>query len=552
MTEDPSRESIGLGGPVTDYEKLLNKMDPKHVAIFKKILPEGVDNPELDPLSWNVQFEEELNKVIKYLPEEEQTIIKGYAALIRKYYNRNCIALKENDRAVKHAIEGLPSIENDDKSIEITYSVGNAILNQFRFKTMEDTKEIYRYDVESGVWVPDGSVFIETAIKQHGLKLSHHQISEVIYHVQTSTYEPRENFLGAIIGNMLHVNNGWLNMDTLELEPHTDERLSITKLPTDYDPKAAPVEFIKVIIEALELEYRKVLFKVMGNMLVPDCRFEKATMFVGDGHNRKSTILVAMREVIGQENCSSVSLQELAEDKFASADLYGKLANIVYDLKAEKIASTGRFKEIVSGDPIRAQKKHKPAFVFRPIAKIINSANQIPQADDNSNAYMRRWVILPFYRTFDRDATIQERLLEEKSGILKLMLAGRKLLLSEGFDEIPLEKIRSMYNKNASLVKDFVDEYCILDIDDVSSENRTKTDNMQEAYYSFVKSKKRGRDLSASEKDFASRHLGEELQKLGVERKHIRQKGTSERPYFYLGIRLKSEARDGSEDINKF
>jgi phage/plasmid-associated DNA primase len=50
--------------------------------------------------------------------------------------------------------------------------------------------------------------------------------------------------------------------------------------------------------------------------------------------------------------------------------------------KADKIVNTGRFKTLVSGDSIRAQRKHQQAFSFRNYAKLIFSTNKIPESED--------------------------------------------------------------------------------------------------------------------------------------------------------------------------
>ncbi len=123
--------------------------------------------------------------------------------------------------------------------------------------------------------------------------------------------------------------------------------------------------------------------------------------------------------------------------------------------------------------------------------------------------------------------------------------------MSEGFDDIPLEKVRRMYNRNASLVKDFIDQECILDLNNESADNRTLTVDMQTAYIEFQERIKNHK-LDASEKDFLKRQLGQELEKLGIERKDLRDKKTGTRPYYYLGIVLKSQARQGSADVLTF
>ena len=110
-------------------------------------------------------------------------------------------------------------------------------------------------------------------------------------------------------------------------------------------------------------------------------------------------------------------LQELLSDRFASADLYCKLVNTYADLEADKLVNTGKFKTLVSGDTIRAQRKHQHAFSFRNYAKLIFSTNKIPESEDKSYAYYRRWVILSLNRVFEGQ--------DEDTGLIKKLTTDR-------------------------------------------------------------------------------------------------------------------------------
>lgn len=537
---------------IENYDALLSTMEPRQAEIFKRVLPDGVDNPQIDFMEWVEQFDSQLEKEIAGLPDDEKIIMRGYAALAKKFYNRNRITLGNNERMASLHLQDLKLTVEASKTTEQLLEIGNTILNQFHFATHKESRDIYRYDPEADIFRPDGEEFIEQLIKSNMLKLSKHEIKEIIYHIQTSTFTEPDQFLGAIVGNLLHVGQGgWLNMETMTYEEGTPDRISVAKITAKYDPKAGPKEFIQVVNAALTPQYRRELFKVMGNILIPDARYEKASLFIGDGHNRKSTIIKATIGVIGEDNTSTVAPQQFADDKFAAAELYHKMLNAAADLNAAKINDTGRFKELVSGDRITVQHKYSQPFQMENYAKMLFSANEIPASSDQTNAFFRRWCIIPFYRTFERDPTLYQRLAtdEERSGILNLMLYGRRLLIQDDFADIPLEKIRAMYNRNASLVKDFIEAECILDLNNESPDNRTLTGNMQDAYITYQEKVKQ-RKIDASERNFLQRQLGQELDKLGIERKALHYKG--ERPYFYLGIKLKSEARQGSAAISEF
>ncbi len=53
----------------------------------------------------------------------------------------------------------------------------------------------------------------------------------------------------------------------------------------------------------------------------------------------------------------------------------------IADLKNDKLTNTGLFKMLVSGDPMKAEKKHCQPFDFENYAKLFFSANEIPQSE---------------------------------------------------------------------------------------------------------------------------------------------------------------------------
>ncbi len=62
-------------------------------------------------------------------------------------------------------------------------------------------------------------------------------------------------------------------------------------------------------------------------------------------------------QFLGDQNVSHASIQELNNDRFAIADLHGKLANVCADLKAERLTNTGTFKMLVSGDTYKSSEE---------------------------------------------------------------------------------------------------------------------------------------------------------------------------------------------------
>ncbi|MGC1931791.1 MAG: DUF5906 domain-containing protein [Candidatus Nitrosopolaris sp.] len=154
-------------------------------------------------------------------------------------------------------------------------------------------------------------------------------------------------------------------------------------------------------------------------------------------------------------------------NRFATAGLYGKLTNIFADLKNDKLTNTGPFKMLVAGDPMKAEKKHCQPFDFGNYAKLFFSANEIPQSEDKSYAYFRRWIIFFFENVFEgdnNDPNLIDRLTtqEEMSGLLNLSLIALKQLIKDnGFVYVDnIATIEKNYTLNSNNVERYVKERC--------------------------------------------------------------------------------------------
>jgi phage/plasmid-associated DNA primase len=89
----------------------------------------------------------------------------------------------------------------------------------------------------------------------------------------------------------------------------------------------------------------------------------KAVLLFGPGQNGKTKLLELFKAMIGAKNASAVPLQAFSEDRFARAELYGKLANTCGDLDARAVKRSDLFKMVTGGDPIVAQRKFGQPYI---------------------------------------------------------------------------------------------------------------------------------------------------------------------------------------------
>jgi len=432
------------------------ELPPAVRAYIKARLDIEISGLDLGALSTIIQqYEREIEQAraeaIELTEEEEEAIRKAVEEVEKEFEDPTAVGSDKYNEIVKEIAEILAIYE--DKDIR-PGMVADLLLREFHFATIADTEEIYIYS--QGAYRSRGETFVKRIVQDIFRKagklqrLSTHFVNEVLDHIRRSTLRQRSEFDKNIY--TINLKNGLLDIRTLELKPHDPNYLSIIQLPVEWNPRAECPRWDKFISEIVEPEDAKALQEFVGYMLWRDCRFQKAMMLTGSGSNGKTTFLNVIIKMLGEHNCAFRSLQELTTNRFAPADLFGKLANIYDDLPPDTLINTGIFKILVTGGEIQAEKKFKNAFKFRNFAKLIFSANKVPSTVDDTKAFFRRWIIINFPNEFKRDKAdphLEDKLSTPEclSYVLKWAVEGLRRLLEQGkFSyEDNIDKIEDRY-----------------------------------------------------------------------------------------------------------
>ena len=167
--------------------------------------------------------------------------------------------------------------------------------------------------------------------------------------------------------------------------------------------------------------------------------------------------LALLESLVGKENTASESLQKLECDKYRPAKLYGKRVNICGDIPDMKMQKSENFKKLTSGlDLIDAENKYQDPFTFQNTAKLVFSANDIPEGKKDK-AYYRRWILIRFPNNFegekaDKSLITKLQTPEELSGFLNLALDGLKRVRENGkfSNEKSIEATQKEYEFNSN------------------------------------------------------------------------------------------------------
>ncbi|MBB5253140.1 phage/plasmid primase, P4 family [Sulfurisphaera ohwakuensis] len=280
------------------------------------------------------------------------------------------------------------------------------------------------------------------------------------------------------------------------------------------------------------------LFEIIGYTLYPRYDFNKAILLVGNGSNGKTTFTNLLLKILGKQNTSAVSLKRIMEgDKFASIELYHKLANISSELFAFKVTNTDLFKKLTGNDYIEGQKKFKDPIYFINYAKLINLTNELPVVKDQTYGFWRRWIVIEFPHQFDDDPKFFDRTFtkDEIEGTITVsILAFARVLQQKKFDfEDSSADIKEKWERTTDTVYAFIKDLLESGRAEYDPKNGDLFTPVKELYQAYAEwceeNDKRPENQAIFTKRLETRF------RITKDRKKIDR----ERVWCYVGIRLK-------------
>jgi P4 family phage/plasmid primase-like protien len=252
--------------------------------------------------------------------------------------------------------------------------------------------------------------------------------------------------------HMLVLQNGLLDLDalangeTVELLDFDPCWFGTSILPFGYDPDAKCSKFRQFLYQILERNPKngkalhpgdkrlRVLQEWFGYTLLCDGRYQKFLLMLGEGNNGKGVLQNLWLKMLGVDNVSHVSLDQLSGE-FALQPLLGRMANICGDLCEIDQVAEGILKRLTGQDNITVNRKNQTMISMAPSVKLIFATNALPRFSDKSLGIWRRLMAMPFRGVVADDKvneTLAEELEEELPGILNWALAGLRRLLDQG------------------------------------------------------------------------------------------------------------------------
>ncbi|WP_353634663.1 phage/plasmid primase, P4 family [Halobacterium sp. NMX12-1] len=440
--------------------------------------------------------------------------------------------------------ERYQNAENSDEKNAARYDAAEVLLQNHNWRTFEENDTLWWYDPSDGIYRQTGESQAREMVRESLRdKYARNEVREILSHLRAATTVTQDEMGGP--AEKVAVANGVLDIADRELSDHDPAYNFLSRLGTEYDPDADCPRFKQFLDEVVADESAKKKLQEFAGFTLMHWRLKwhKALFIVGPRNSGKSTFADTISALHGEDTVASLSPQEMTQ-RFGGAELYGKWVNIRNDIPASAVKKTGTFKEIIAGDPVKAERKGKDPFRFNPTAKHIFAANQLPDTENDDGAFYRRILLVAFPRTVpreDRDRDLDEKLEAELPGILNWALDGlQRLREQDGFTgDLTPSLTAEKWDKWGSTVDRFAS--ACLDVGDVGNTEPIPKDTVYQVYQNFCEQESMPPEMSG---EMTSRLKTDH----GVSDGRATVNGTQKRCYLNVSFTAKADAYRSDTD----
>lgn len=324
------------------------------------------------------------------------------------------------------------------------------------FAMHQATDTLWRYQADRGVYEPVANFGAIVA----AVLWDYHKASLVPAISQCVMKLASRRTLDDVSSPLVAVANGVIDPLTGELREHSPDNLLTYAWPTPFDP-AATCPKIMAYLETHLPEQADAFLDHACFVLERRAPQDRIVTLFGPTRSGKSTIARLLIALVGDRASSAVSLAQLAESRWAAAQLDGKALNVGGDLDPRDISSTALLKRITGGDPLEAEKKNQPMYAFVNHALLMFTMNEIPAIPSAGNAEWARFVPFEAPVSFEgaENPEIETELLEELPGLLaELVRRYGEIKSGKRARALPPDRVRSSFRSSADRVTRFAEE----------------------------------------------------------------------------------------------
>ncbi|PVX32650.1 putative DNA primase/helicase [Pasteurella langaaensis DSM 22999] len=285
------------------------------------------------------------------------------------------------------------------------------------------SREIYAYNGQ--IWNKlENDDLEESAVKfldESELGYSDNTIDRLI-----NTLKAQLPRMGETSSDLIAFDNGVLNRNTLEFEPHNRQNWLTAYIPHNYDEQATNTphfdKWLAFVSDGNKDKARNIL-AVLYAILTNRYNWQMFFEITGKGGSGKSVFASIATLLAGDKNTASSKLENF-DDERGLAGLENKMLIICAE-QAKYGGDGGGLKAISGGDTVRVRYNYKDPFNTKITALVMLINNEPCRFTERSGGINRRRVIFDFKKSVpedERDPHFMDKITLEVGGIIRKVL----------------------------------------------------------------------------------------------------------------------------------
>jgi putative DNA primase/helicase len=176
--------------------------------------------------------------------------------------------------------------------------------------------------------------------------------------------------------------------------------------------------------------------------------------------------------VLGADYAQQIKTEILFNSKYENRDyhlaqLHGIRLAVACESEKRRTLATAFIKQATGGENLSGRRPFEMPISFPPAFKLWFGTNHLPRIDDTTISIWRRIHPLPFEASFEGEREVkgyEEKLLEERSGILRSMVDGCVKWMKAGKlnpPDVVRMKMKS-YRQDEDVLGSFITDECVI------------------------------------------------------------------------------------------
>lgn len=318
--------------------------------------------------------------------------------------------------------------------------------------------------------------------------------------------------------NLINFKNGILNLQTMELIPHSPKFMFTIQIPCDWTGVATPTPVFDSYMETLTGNKNDIisfLMQFIGISIsnIRGERLKKALFLTGPGNTGKSQLKALVELLVGKQNHFAIDLAGI-EKRFGTSYVYGKRIVGSADMGFMSISELMTFKQLTGGDSVMGEKKGQQGFSFIYHGLLWFCCNALPRFSGDTGTWVYNRIcivncdnVIPEEK---QDKELLGKMYTEASGIIFKAIHALKDVIANGYkfnEPQTVIEARKAYQRQNSFVAAFAED-CLVPYVPTNKSSCSTVTAVHMAFANWCRSNNNGHTLNSTEfKQQLAQHL---------------------------------------------